>query len=83
MGSKERKRRKKNSRTVPVVRAMHPHDNRVAVLVICVALAAIVWITFGQTLNYQFVNYDDNEYVYDNPAVKNGLMPAGCVNRHS
>ena len=24
----------------------------------------IVWVVFGQTLRYEFVNYDDNQYVY-------------------
>ena len=40
---------------------------------ICVFLAVIVWAVFGQTLRYEFVNYDDNLNVYENPAVKSGL----------
>ena len=45
--------------------------------VICILLAAIVWIVFGQTLRHEFVNYDDNEYVYENPKVAAGLTPDG------
>jgi tetratricopeptide (TPR) repeat protein len=40
---------------------------------ICIFLAAIVWVVFGQTLHHEFVNYDDNIHVYDNAAVKSGL----------
>src|SRR5438270_12946204 len=44
---------------------------------ICGALAAVTWIVFGQTLGFQFVNYDDNTYVYQNPNVINGLTFSG------
>jgi tetratricopeptide (TPR) repeat protein len=40
---------------------------------VCIFLAAIVWVVFGQTLHHEFVNYDDNIHVYDNAAVKSGL----------
>jgi tetratricopeptide (TPR) repeat protein len=46
---------------------------------ICILLAAAVWITFGQTLRYEFVNYDDDRYVYDNPDVNHGLTLAGLA----
>jgi len=39
-------------------------------------LAAIVWIAFGQTLQHEFVNYDDSSYVYANPRIINGLTPS-------
>ncbi|MGA3268905.1 MAG: hypothetical protein ABSE16_19050, partial [Verrucomicrobiota bacterium] len=42
-------------------------------LTVCVLLALAVWAVFGQTLRFDFVNYDDNRYVYENPVVKNGL----------
>jgi len=48
-----------------------------AALLICFALAAIVWGVFGQTLRYDFVNFDDNLYVYDNPDVPLGLTQTG------
>ena len=45
--------------------------------VICLGLVAITWIVFGQTLGFDFVNYDDNSYVYQNPWISNGLTWEG------
>jgi Flp pilus assembly protein TadD len=42
-------------------------------LAVCLGLALAVWAVFGQTLQFDFVNYDDNRYVFENPVVKNGL----------
>ena len=39
---------------------------------VCLFLAAIIWVVFGQTLRHEFVNYDDDQYVYENPAVVPG-----------
>ena len=36
-------------------------------------LATAVWLVFGQTRHFDFVNYDDGLYVYENPAVIKGL----------
>lgn len=44
---------------------------------ICLALAAITFAVFGQTLWHGFINYDDNDYVYDNPVVTQGLTFKG------
>jgi protein O-mannosyl-transferase len=46
---------------------------------VCLFLAAIIWTVFGQTLRYGFVNYDDNDYVYQNPVVQKGLTLPGIV----
>ncbi len=46
---------------------------------ICVLLVGIVFIAFGQTIHFGFVNVDDPEYVYKNPMVLNGISPAGIV----
>src|ERR1700719_3629605 len=48
-------------------------QDRLRTEVICVLLAVIVWIVYGQTLRHDFVNYDDNDYVYENPRITNGL----------
>ena len=42
-------------------------------LFICLLLALAVWAVFGQTLHYEFVNYDDPVYVTANPQVEGGL----------
>ena len=44
---------------------------------ICVLLIAIVWIVFGQTFGHDFINYDDDQYVYDNPRISNGISLDG------
>ncbi len=42
-------------------------------LVISIALVVITWAVFGQTLGYQFVNFDDGVYVIENEHVNAGL----------
>jgi tetratricopeptide (TPR) repeat protein len=46
---------------------------------ICLALAAIILAVFGQTAGFGFVNYDDNDYVYDNTVVAKGLTFKGVA----
>ena len=36
-------------------------------------------MVFGQTLRYDFVNFDDDTYVYQNAMVKGGLSPASIA----
>src|SRR4029453_10336761 len=40
---------------------------------VCICLAVLTWIVFGQTLWHDFINYDDQRYVYENTKIKNGL----------
>jgi protein O-mannosyl-transferase len=40
---------------------------------ICISLLALVWVVFGQTLRYDFVNYDDPRYVYQNTKITSGI----------
>jgi len=54
-------------------------DERQRTLGLCLVLAAITFAVFGQTLHHQFVNYDDNKYVYDNPMVARGLTLNGAA----
>ena len=46
---------------------------------VCIVLAAMTWLIFGQTLGYEFMNYDDGDYVAHNPAVRGGLSWKGFV----
>ena len=48
-------------------------DGKWTVPGICILLAVAVFVVFGQTIRHEFVNYDDDDYVYNNPPVKNGL----------
>ncbi len=54
-------------------------DSRWTILGICLLLAAVTLAVFGPTLRYGFVNYDDDAYVYENPAVAGGLTFKGIV----
>ena len=46
---------------------------------ICLGLVAISWIVFGHTLRFDFINYDDNLYVYEEPAINSGLTLHGLA----
>ena len=42
-------------------------------------LTAITLAVFGQTIRYDFVNFDDDLYVYNSPAIKAGLTVKGIT----
>ena len=42
-------------------------------------LAAVTFALFSPAIGYDFLNYDDDLYVYDNAAVRAGLNPAGLT----
>jgi tetratricopeptide (TPR) repeat protein len=46
---------------------------------VCLVLAAITFAVFGQTLHHGFVDFDDSDYVYNNPMVIQGLTPKGII----
>src|SRR6266487_3209642 len=46
---------------------------------ICISLAVLTWVVFGQLLQYDFINYDDPRYVYENTNITNGLTIGGIV----
>jgi hypothetical protein len=46
-------------------------------LTICFLLALMAWGVFGQTIQHEFIDYDDNQYVYENPAISKGLTLEG------
>ena len=54
-------------------------DSRGAIAIVCVFLIAITWFVFGQTVRYDFVNYDDDSYVYANPLISSGLTIPGAI----
>ena len=54
-------------------------SNRRVVIGICVALVAMAWLVFGQTLRHDFVNYDDMDYVTKNAQVSRGLTFEGIL----
>ena len=52
---------------------------RRTVFAVCCLLALAVAAVFGQTVRHEFINYDDNVYVYDNPQVAHGLTAAAVA----
>src|SRR6266568_3007104 len=50
---------------------------------VCVFLVAITWLVFGQTVRYDFVNFDDDTYVYANPSITSGLTVHGGIRAFS
>ncbi|MEW6429749.1 MAG: tetratricopeptide repeat protein [Thermodesulfobacteriota bacterium] len=49
------------------------------VLIACLVLLAAIAAIYLQTGSFDFLVYDDDDYVYNNPAVRNGLSPAGVA----
>ena len=54
-------------------------NRRGTILGVCVLLAAAVWIVFGQTLHFGFINYDDPVYVSENAGIIRGLSWQGIA----
>jgi len=50
---------------------------------VCIFLAVITLVVYGQTLRSGFVNYDDDNYVYENPTVAAGLTLKGIASAFS
>jgi protein O-mannosyl-transferase len=46
---------------------------------VCIFLVVVTFAIYGQTLRYEFVNYDDEKYVYENPIVSAGLTLKGIA----
>jgi protein O-mannosyl-transferase len=42
-------------------------------IVLCACLAVVTWVVFAQTLRFDFVNYDDPQYVYQNTSITSGI----------
>ena len=48
-----------------------------AVIGVCLGLVVLTWMVFGQTVQHEFVRFDDNRYVFENPMVSGGLSMDG------
>src|SRR5438552_17971279 len=46
-------------------------------------LVAITWLVFGQTVRHDFVNFDDDTYVYANRSITSGLTVHGVIRAFS
>ena len=63
----------KHSKAVTQTKSSRP------VVGVCLFLFGLSWLVFGQTLTHDFVNYDDQAYVYENAQVTGGLTLHGIV----
>ena len=66
-------RKPKNAETPPEPRRSQLH----LALAVCGLLLLAVWLVFRPTIDYEFVNFDDDVYVYDNPELSHGLSAQG------
>ncbi len=44
-------------------------------ILLCIALAVLAALPFLRAVRFDFVNYDDDQMIYDNPDVNQGLTP--------
>ena len=58
---------------------MKSDNSRWLVFAICIFLGAIVWVAFGQTFHFDFVNFDDGPYIVRNPQVNRGFTMEGVA----
>jgi len=77
--SRRPKKKTRPEKTPTIPSATGGLNDRRMVLGVCIFLAVIVWVVFGQTLHHEFVNFDDDYYVYENPEVAHGLTLPGIV----
>src|SRR5439155_17834911 len=61
----------------PVARLDAPRHSVTVGVSIC--LVVFTWIVFSQTLQHDFVNYDDPRYVYQNTRITSGLNMSGIA----
>jgi len=54
-------------------------DNRRLTIIICIILGAITLAVFWPVRNYEFILYDDGQYVFENPHVATGLSWANLA----
>src|SRR5687767_2417226 len=66
-------RMSRRSKTKAAPKSAAVLSDRWLVLGVCLFLAAITWFVFGQARAFQFINFDDNEYVFKNAQVARGL----------
>jgi tetratricopeptide (TPR) repeat protein len=64
-------------RAISVTLPRRAPDHRA--LFVYLAIAAVSWAVFGQTLGHEFVNYDDQNYVYENREVSAGITRHGLI----
>jgi tetratricopeptide (TPR) repeat protein len=70
---------KKRQFSHPIDRKTTRFHSPLTTLIICLFLVAISLAVFGQTIRYDFVNFDDDLYVYNAPVIKAGITIQGLA----
>src|SRR4029077_3199206 len=68
---------KRKSGTPSLTAATNRAQETPMVIALSIVLVAAVFAVFGSTLKDQFLNYDDDDYVYGNPRITDGLTFSG------
>jgi protein O-mannosyl-transferase len=76
---KKKNRAKKNTLESLNYPSKKVSSSRLPTFFVCLALVAITWAVFGQTLRHDFVNLDDHTYVYENPLITQGITTNGII----
>ena len=86
MGRRQKSRRPADSNESLAARPRHEPaasyagaESRLLVPVICGLLLLAVGLVYVQTVRHEFINCDDDRYVYENPQVSRGLSREGMV----
>ena len=74
---RERRTQRSRSSASSYLRSPHESHSLFVGVAVCVALAIVVWISFGGAVHNSFVNFDDGDYVYENPQVTSGITLQG------
>ena len=62
-----------------MTKGMSSCPNRCVAAAVCALLPLAVVLVFGQTVRHEFVNYDDDQYGYENPPIAGGFTAPGMV----
>ena len=70
-----------NTRSGKAKKIPSPHSPapRATILGVSIFLMAITWLVFGETLRHPSINFDDQEYVFENPKINTGLTSTGVL----
>ena len=70
-----------NTRCRKAKKILSPHSPApgATILGVSIFLMAITWLVFGETLRHPSINFDDQEYVFENPKINTGLTSTGVL----
>src|SRR5467141_3408324 len=70
-----------NTRSCKAKKIQSPHSPapRATILGVSIFLMAITWLVFGETLRHPSINFDDQEYVFENPKINTGVTSTGVL----